>query len=82
MATLAKRPEMRDPSEVTMSENRTETLTEEFVDKDTQRRMRRTTVIRYTWADCISRYHGDPDGWSGWTEMERVVKVEPIEEGA
>ena len=79
---LAKRREMRDRSRVTMNETRTETSTEEFFDETTHRRMRRTTVIHYSWADCISRYHGDPDGWSGWTEMQREVKVEPVEDGA
>ncbi len=72
---------MRDGSKATMSETRTETKTEEFVDETTRRRMRRVTVIHYTWVDSISRYHGDPDGWSGWSEMRREVKVEPVEEG-
>lgn len=65
-----------------VNESRTEESSEEFTDEATGRRMRRTTTVTFEWVEGISRYHGDPDGWNGWVEVSRDVKVVPIDGGA
>lgn len=63
-----------------MNEPRIETFTEEFVDEATGRRMRRTTTVTHEWVEDVPRYHGDADGWSGWVEASRDVKVVAVED--
>ncbi len=67
------------PPEGADDARRVETTSEEFVDAATGRRMRRVTRVTWSWADSVSRYHGDPDGWSGWEELHREVTVDPVD---
>lgn len=55
--------------------DRVETSTEDFVDKETGKKMRRVTRITYQWAEDVPRHHGDGEGWSGWVESQRVTEV-------